>query len=127
MPNTNKIRLAIYAFCSLVVLSSTAQSILPPLIEWHGKSESLIAKHQKIFSLINMDDVVYSRRNAYIDSLRNTNMPVQHDATDLINAFVNAVLDTKLTRHSQEVKYYPRAVKLAIEIMELLKKEYHLK
>src|SRR6187401_2139991 len=44
MPNTNKIRLAIYVFCSLVVLSSTAQSILPPLIEWHGKSESLIAK-----------------------------------------------------------------------------------
>jgi len=87
----------------------------------------VIAKHQKIFSLINMDDVVYSRRNAYIDSLRNTNMPVQHDATDLINAFVNAVLDTKLTRHSQQVKYYPRAVKLAIEIMELLKKEYHLK
>src|SRR5678809_1399590 len=44
MPSTNKIRLAIYAFCSLVVLSSTAQSILPPVIEWHGKSESLIAK-----------------------------------------------------------------------------------
>jgi hypothetical protein len=44
MPNTNKIGLAIYTFCSLMVLSSTAQSILPPVIEWHGKSESLIAK-----------------------------------------------------------------------------------
>src|SRR6188474_2635864 len=44
MPNTNKIRLAIYTLCSLLALSSTAQSILPSLIEWHGKSESLIAK-----------------------------------------------------------------------------------
>ena len=44
MPNTNKIRSAIYILCSLMVLSSTAQSILPPVIEWHGKSESLIAK-----------------------------------------------------------------------------------
>ena len=44
MSNTNKIRLAIHTLCSLVLLSSTAQSILPPVIEWHGKSESLIAK-----------------------------------------------------------------------------------
>jgi len=37
-------RLAIYTLCSLLVLSSTAQSFLPPSIDWHGKSESLIAK-----------------------------------------------------------------------------------
>jgi len=87
----------------------------------------LIAKYQKNFSLISMDDMVYNRRNTYIDSLIKTNMPIQENAADLINAFVNAVLDTKLIRQSQKVKYYPQAVKLAVEIMELLKKEYHLK
>ena len=44
MAHTNKIRFAIYTLCSLLVLSSTAQSNLPPAFEWHGKSETLIAK-----------------------------------------------------------------------------------
>ena len=44
MLHTKKIQLAICTLCSLIVLSSTAQSFLPPAIEWHGKSESLIAK-----------------------------------------------------------------------------------
>ena len=43
MAHTNKIRLSICTFCTLMVLSSTAQTILPPVIEWHGKSEALIA------------------------------------------------------------------------------------
>ncbi len=44
MPHTKKIQLAICTLCLLIVLSSTAQSFLPPAIEWHGKSELLIAK-----------------------------------------------------------------------------------
>ncbi len=44
MLHTNKMRFAIYTLCSLLVLASTAQSFLPPAIEWHGKSEALIAK-----------------------------------------------------------------------------------
>jgi hypothetical protein len=31
-------------FFSLSIVSASAQNILPPVIEWHGKSESLIAK-----------------------------------------------------------------------------------
>ena len=38
------IRFVICTFCSLAARSISAQSILPPAIEWHGKSESLIAK-----------------------------------------------------------------------------------
>ncbi len=34
----------ICCFYILVTLSSVAQSILPPIMEWHGKSETLIAK-----------------------------------------------------------------------------------
>ena len=43
MQHINKIRFAICTLCTLIVVSSTAQSILPPVIEWHGKSEALIA------------------------------------------------------------------------------------
>ena len=43
MAHTNKIRFAICSLCTLMILSSTAQSILPPVMDWHGKSEALIA------------------------------------------------------------------------------------
>ncbi|HTF27477.1 MAG TPA: M14 family metallopeptidase, partial [Flavitalea sp.] len=44
MLHLNRILVSIFAFSSLMVFSATAQSILPPAIEWNGKSESLIAK-----------------------------------------------------------------------------------
>lgn len=40
----NNLRFIIFLFFSFLILSITAQSILPPVMEWHGKSESLIAK-----------------------------------------------------------------------------------
>ena len=45
----------------------------------------------------------------------------------MLNAFANTILDTKGNRQNQRIKYYPKAIELANEIMELLKKEYHLK
>ncbi len=44
MLHTQKIGFAICTLCLLAVLTSSAQSIMPPVIEWHGKSESLIAQ-----------------------------------------------------------------------------------
>lgn len=44
MLHPNRLRAIMFAFCSLMIVSATAQSFLPPVIEWHGKSESLIAK-----------------------------------------------------------------------------------
>ncbi|MEO7263390.1 MAG: M14 family metallopeptidase, partial [Ferruginibacter sp.] len=41
---TKKIQFAICTLCTWMVLSSAAQSFLPPAMEWKGKSESLIAK-----------------------------------------------------------------------------------
>ncbi len=41
---TKTLRFAFCTACTLVAIPSSAQSILPPAIEWHGKSESLIAK-----------------------------------------------------------------------------------
>jgi hypothetical protein len=44
MLHPNKMRLAIFALFSLMALSAMAQSFLPPVIEWSGKSESLVAR-----------------------------------------------------------------------------------
>lgn len=41
---SNKICFVIGTLCTLMAVSSAAQSILPPAIEWHGESEALIAK-----------------------------------------------------------------------------------
>ena len=40
----NKLRILLFSHFILTVLSTSAQSILPPIIEWNGKSELLIAK-----------------------------------------------------------------------------------
>ncbi len=44
MLNRNKIRIAIGLLCIGIAVSSSAQSILPPVMDRHGKSESLIVK-----------------------------------------------------------------------------------
>ena len=44
MLHLKKIRFVIYAICFCISLSSTAQSFLPPVMDWHGKSELFIAK-----------------------------------------------------------------------------------
>ena len=91
------------------------------------KDRIAIPKYEQALSSITMDDVVLGRKNALIDSIRNTNMPMQNNAADMLNAFTNAILDTKGNRQNQRTKYYPRAIELANEIMDLLKKEYQLK
>ena len=90
------------------------------------KDRITIPKYDQALASISMDDVALGRKNTLIDSIRNTNMPVQNNTADMLNAFANALLDTKINRQNQRTKYYPKAIELANEIMELLKKEYHL-
>ena len=44
MLHLKKIRFVIYAICFCISLSSAAQSFLPPVMDWHGRSESFIAQ-----------------------------------------------------------------------------------
>ena len=90
------------------------------------KDRIAIPKCEQAFSKMSIEDIVLGRKNALIDSIRNTNIPVQNNSADMLNAFANAVLDTKNNRQNQRTKYYPKAMKLATDIMELLKKEYQL-
>ncbi len=91
------------------------------------KDRITIPEYEQALSSITMDDVVLGRKISLIDSIGHTNFPVQNNASDMLYAFANAVLDTKINRQNQRTKYYPKAIELATEIMELLKKEYHFK
>jgi hypothetical protein len=84
------------------------------------------AKYQRFFSSMTLDDFFYGRKNAVIDSLKNINVPLQNNTAEMVNAFTNAILDSKVNRLIAKTRHYPKAVKLATEIMELLKKEYHV-
>lgn len=43
MRHSKKIQFAICTIFICITIKSTAQSILPPVMDWHGKSEALIA------------------------------------------------------------------------------------
>ncbi len=49
MLNQNKLHITIFSLLVLIVTSAHAQSILPPVIEWKGKSESLVAKPNNLW------------------------------------------------------------------------------
>jgi hypothetical protein len=88
------------------------------------KDRIAIAKYEQAYSSISMSDIIAGSKKDYIDSLRNINIPIQKNGAELLNAFTNALLDTKVNRQNLETRYYPEAIDLANEIMELLKKEY---
>ncbi|MEJ8841760.1 hypothetical protein WG954_05145 [Lacibacter sp. H375] len=90
------------------------------------KYQILVAKYEQRLSVLSMDDVVHGRKQAFIDSINHSDLPLQKNAAEMLNAFANALLDTKSNRNYLQVKNYPQATELAITIMELLKKEYHL-
>ena len=75
---------------------------------------------------INMDMLIDGTHGAAIDSLREADFPLQNNSKELMNSFMNALVSTKNVREFFISRYYPRAIKEATEIMELLKKEYHL-
>ena len=66
-------------------------------------------------------------RSPLIDSLRATDIPLQNNDPGLLNSYANAILSTKGVRKNLVTKLYPKAIKEAVEIIELLRKEYQLK
>jgi|SRR5690242_10024747 len=80
---------------------------------------------QRFFDLT-MDDIIHGNGSAYIDSLRTVDLSLQGKDPAVVNSLMNALLATKTNRKILEARYYPRAIKEATAIMELLKKEYHL-
>jgi hypothetical protein len=90
------------------------------------KDELLDSKHSFLFSRINIDDISYGTNNKLIDSLKSLSIPVFSTDPGLMNKYRNAIIGIKGPRNYLIGKFYPEAIKQALEIMELLKNEYRL-
>ena len=72
------------------------------------------------------NNITHNRMVTIIDSFRRVNMPLQSYDAGLLNSYANALLATGGNRNYLLNWLYPEAKKQAIEIMELIKKEYQL-
>jgi len=81
-----------------------------------------------------LNNYSYSRYSAYLithwmeipDSLLQNRRPLQSSDPALLNEFANSFEARRRTLHLVLDRDYPEALKLANELIELLKKEYHL-
>jgi hypothetical protein len=64
--------------------------------------------------------------SAKIDSLRKLMLPLQPDAADQMDEYINYLSERK-QKLLVNFDYYSNALKLATDLMGTLKKEYHLK
>ncbi len=85
------------------------------------------SKYQMLISEFSMDDVLSGLKKGFIDSLENSEMPLQNSDPGLLNHFSNALMHTKGNRSFLLVQLYPKARQEAWEIMQLLINEYKLK
>ena len=75
----------------------------------------------------NQDSSRTKRGLLFLDSLHNADWPVISKEPELLNSYANALIATKSFRRRLRTVYYPQAITEATEIIDLLKKEYHLK
>jgi hypothetical protein len=79
-----------------------------------------------LYTQFSIEDIPEGNKMAFIDSLKNREVPLQTSDPALINSFGNAILATRSNRSHLLNDVYPKAKRQAIEIIELLKTEYHL-
>ena len=115
---------------------STHSNIITTMQEWIDKNRDRAATYRdqifdtkwvQAFGTFGMDDLYNGRRFPFIDSLRNSEVPLQNKDPDLLNSYANALLATKPNRRALVMNRFPKAIKEAIEIIGLIKKEYRLK
>jgi hypothetical protein len=87
----------------------------------------LNSQYNFLFFRFNMDDLYQGSNREFIDSLKNISIPLFNNDPDLLNKHANALMGLKGNRSLLVTKFFPKAIKQAEEIMELLKEEYHLK
>ena len=91
------------------------------------RDQVLKAGYTYAFNSYTAEEILDGYGSPFIDSLINSKMSFQKKDLDLLNTSVNLIIGTVSPRKYLKTHYYPDALNEAKEIMELLKKEYHLK
>jgi len=85
------------------------------------------AQYYRLFTRISMDDLYDGKNLEFIDSVKHAPIPIFKNDPALLNQHANALLAARSNRAFLLKVSFPKAIKQAAGIMELLKKEYHLK
>lgn len=91
------------------------------------RNKILLGRYYSVFSDMSLREESQSHiPSAKIDSLRKLMLPLQPDAADQMDEYINYLSERK-QKLLVNFDYYSNALKLATDLMETLKKEYHLK
>ena len=92
------------------------------------RNRILQSRYYTIFAQMNITLEEYGHiHSQLIDSLMKMNLPLQKDAAEEIDEFINHITDRKWRLNSFVEIYYPKANEVALDIIDMLKKEFHLK
>ena len=120
-------RISLYSTLSDIIIDQEQTIIEHRFRAFAYRDRLLVPEYVLAFSPLTIDKLIDGKKDSFIDSLRNADLPLQEQSDIYLKSFVNAVLATKGNIEGLVSKYYPRTIKEATEIMEMLKKEYHLK
>ncbi|HMK18441.1 MAG TPA: hypothetical protein VK492_09580 [Chitinophagaceae bacterium] len=91
------------------------------------RNHILQLRYYRIFGKLDMGKEEYGDQpSPLIDSLLTQRLPLQADAEKEMDEFINHIIDRRSRLELVSQNYYPWANDLAIKIIQILTKEYHL-
>ena len=93
-----------------------------------SRNRILQSRYYSIFAQLKIVNEEYGHvPSPQIDSLMNMTLPLQKGAATYIDEFINYITDRKSRLNSIVEIIYPRANEIALDIINMLIKDYHLK
>ncbi len=92
------------------------------------RSRLLIPEYYEVFAYIQIsEEMIRHLPNAIMDSLMAAWLPLKSGGASVLDEYLNNLMDRKWRNKRYVEELYPKALKITMEIIEMLKKEYDLK
>ena len=92
------------------------------------RNRVLVPAYYEVFSSLMISEELKKHvPNSIMDSLMAEQLPLKSGTASLLDEYLNNLMDRKWRNKRYVEELYPKALKIAVEIIELLNKEYHLK
>ena len=92
------------------------------------RNRVLQSRYYSVFAPMDIVEEEYDHvPSAQIDSIINKDLPLQKNALEYLDEYINHITDRKARLERITDRYYTLANKLAIDIINMLKEEFHLK
>jgi hypothetical protein len=92
------------------------------------RNRILKGRYYSVFASLNIVKEEYDHvPSPLIDSLMNTKLPLQEEALQYLDEYINHIADRKSRLDIMTKRYYSIANEIALDIINLLKKDFHFK